>query len=79
MNTVHFLVKYMKDKNSRDFKKAVKITGGKYYTQSNEAVNSIVKDIEKDTEDNCKVIRIRPDISGSFRVRKYLLQTGLAV
>ena len=42
--------KYMKDKNSRDFKKAVKITGGKYYTQSNEAVNSIVKDIEKSSK-----------------------------
>ncbi len=42
--------KYMVDKNSQEFKRAVKITGGKYYTQSNSAVNSIVKDIEKSSK-----------------------------
>ena len=41
---------YMKSINSREFKKAVKITGGKYYTQSESAVDSIVKDIEKSSK-----------------------------
>ena len=37
----------IKDKNRREFKSAMELTGGKYYDQSNSTVKSIVSDIEK--------------------------------
>ena len=37
----------IEDKNRREFKSAMELTGGKYYDQSNSTVRDIVKDIEK--------------------------------
>ena len=42
--------KVMKDQDRKEFKSAVEKTGGKYYEQSNTAVKSIVKDIEKSSK-----------------------------